>query len=138
MQSLKIDQPDMPDLQFVLMVLALCTSNLPTLNIPEPLQNTIFDRCWSFLHETPPPTDPAERVLDLREGTEVTLEALVNTIRDLLVEAGITEVTWEHLPSEPTQSSTPQARPLIDRLEKLYPDDSPDIADRPPSGEGHA
>ena len=117
MQSLNVDQPDVPDLQFVLMVLALCTSKLPTLNIPEPLQHTVFDRCWSFLNET--------------------LEAMVNTIRDLLIEAGITEVTWEHLPSEPTQSSTPQAGPLIDRLQKLYPD-SPDIVDRPHSGEGHA
>lgn len=137
MQSLHVDRPNMPDLQFVLMMLALCTSNLPTLNIPEPVQHKIFDRCWSFLHESPPPTDPAERVLDLREGTEVTLEAMVNTIRDLLTEANIAEVTWDHQPSEPTQSSTPQANPLIDRLQKLYPD-PPDIADRPPSGEGHA
>lgn len=122
----------MPDLQFVLMVLALCTSGLRSLNVPEPLRTTIFDRCWSFLHESPPPTRPQDRVLDLREGTDVTLEAMVETIRRLLTEAHITTLTWEHSPSETTASSTPDVLPLIERLQKLYPT-PPDVADPPSS-----
>jgi hypothetical protein len=58
MQSLNIDRPGMPDLQFVLMVLALCTSGLKTLNVPESLRDTLFDRCWALIHEGPPPTNP--------------------------------------------------------------------------------
>jgi len=64
--------------------------------------------------------------LDLRAGTDVALEAIVETIRGLLTEAGITIVTWEHPVSEPTRTSTPEALPLIERLQKLYPD-PPDI-----------
>ncbi|MFQ5992522.1 MAG: hypothetical protein ACE5NA_08815 [Nitrospiraceae bacterium] len=122
----------MPDLQFVLVVLALSTSNLPSLNIPVSLQATIFDRCWALMHDSPPPTKAEERVLDLRSGTDVTLEAMVATIRSLLTEAGITTVTWDHPPSEPTRTSTPEALPLIERLQQLYPE-PPDVADRPPS-----
>jgi hypothetical protein len=122
----------MPDLQFVLMVAALCTSELPSLNIPQPLRATIFDRCWALAHGGAPPVDPKERVLDLRGGTEVTLEALVVTIRALLAEAGIARLSWEHPPSEPTRTSTPQALPLIERLQRLYPE-PPDIADPPAS-----
>lgn len=128
MQSLDVHHPGMPDLQFVLMVAALCTSNLSSLNIPEPLRTTIFERCWALVNDRPPPTRAEERVLDLRDGSEVTLEALVETIRSLLTEAGIHTLTWEHPPSEPTRTSTPEALPLIERLEKLYPD-PPDIAD---------
>ena len=128
MQSLDVHHPGMPDLQFVLMVSALCTSNLSSLNIPEPLRVTIFDRCWTLANDRPPPTRAEERVLDLRGGTEVTLEALVETIRSLLTEAGIHTLTWDHPPSEPTRTSTPEALPLIERLNKLYPD-SPEIAD---------
>lgn len=123
----------MPDLQFVLMVVALCTSRLPSLNVPESLRQTIFDRCWALVHEGPPPPRSEERVLDLRGGTEVTLEALVDTIRTALTEAGITILTWDHPPSEPTRSSTPEALPLIERLQQLYPE-PPDIAD--PGGQG--
>jgi len=126
MQSLDIHRPGMPDLQFVLLVVALCTSRLSSLNVPESLRATIFDRCWALVNEGPPPTRPEERVLDLRAGTDVALEAIVETIRGLLTEAGITVVTWEHPVSEPTRTSTPEALPLIERLQKLYPD-PPDI-----------
>lgn len=128
MQSLNVERPGMPDLQFVLMVLALCTSGLKTLNVPEPLRDTLFDRCWALIHEGPPPANPEERILDLRAGTELTLEAMAETIRTLFAEAGITQLTWDHPPSEPTRQSTPEAKPLIDRLQKLYPD-PPDVAD---------
>lgn len=128
MQSLNIHRPGMPDLQFVLMVLALCTSGLKTLNVPESLRATIFDRCWALLNEAPPPTNPDERILDLRAGTELTLEAMAETIRSLFAEAGITQLMWDHPPSEPTRSSTPEAAPLIERLQQLYPQ-PPDIAD---------
>ena len=36
MQTLDIHRPEMPDLQFVLLVTALCTSRLTVLNIPSP------------------------------------------------------------------------------------------------------
>jgi hypothetical protein len=122
MQSLDVHRPGMPDLQFVLMVAALCTSGLASLNVPEDLRVTIFDRCWALVNDGPPPTRREERVLDLRGGTEVTLEALVETIRSLLTEAGIRLLTWDHPPSEPTRASTPEALPLIERLKKLYPE----------------
>lgn len=135
MPSLDIHKPGMPELQFVLMVAALCTSELPSLNIPHPLRATIFDRCWALAHDGPPPVDPKERVLDLRGGTEVTLEALAVTIRTLLTEAGITRLTWDHPPSEPTRTSSPEAKPLIERLQRLYPE-PPDVVDPkdPPAG----
>lgn len=129
MQSLDIQDPGMPDLQFVLMVLALCTSELTSLNVPDPLRSMIFDRCWVLANDSPPPVQPTERVLDLRGGTEVTLEAMVETIRLLLLEAGITRLTWDHPPSVPTRPSTPEALPLIERLQTFYPE-PPDIADR--------
>ena len=132
MQSLDVHNPGMPDLQFVLFVTALCTSELNAINIPEPLRRTIFDRCWALLHESPPPADSEERVLDLRGGTELTLEACVSTIRSLLGDAGISTLRWDHPVSEPTRESTPAAQPLIERLAQLYPD-RPDIVDpRPP------
>jgi hypothetical protein len=128
MQSLDTQDPGMPDLQFVLMVLALCTSDLASLNVPDPLRSRIFDRCWVLANDSPPPVRPEERVLDLRGGTEVTLEAMVETIRLLLLEAGITRLTWDHPPSEPTRPSTPEALPLIERLQAFDPE-PPDIAD---------
>jgi hypothetical protein len=127
MQSLNIDRPGMPDLQFVLMVLALCTSGLKTLNVPESLRDTLFDRCWALIHEGPPPTNPEERILDLRTGTDLTLDAMAETIRHLFAEAGITQLTWDHPPSEPSRPSTPEAKPLIDRLQQFNPE-RPDIA----------
>ncbi len=130
MQSLDITRPGMPDLQFVLMVAALCTSDLPTLNVPEDLRRTVFDRCWALISSDPPPTNPKERVLDLRSGTDLTLEALVATIREIFSAAGITTLTWEHPPSEPTRPSTPEALPLIERLQQLYPN-SPDDPQSP-------
>lgn len=128
MQSLDVQNPGMPDLQFVLFVSALCTANLPTINIPEDLRRTIFDRCWALVHTEAPPPNPPERVLDLRGGTELTLEACVSTIRALLSDAGITTVVWDHPVSEPTRESSPAAIPLIERLNQLYPDD-PDCVD---------
>ena len=128
MPTLDVHELGMPDLQFVLMVAALCTADLPSLNIPQPIRATIFDRCWALAHDGPPPVDPKERVLDLRRGTEITLEALALTIRSLLAEAGISKLTWEHPPSEPTRTSSPEAFPLIERLQKLYPE-PPDVVD---------
>ncbi|HEY5626947.1 MAG TPA: hypothetical protein VIR79_03290 [Nitrospira sp.] len=130
MPSLDIHNPGMPDLQFVLFVSALCTSNIKTINLSDDLRQTIFDRCWALINQGTPPTDPRERVLDLRHGTELTLEACLATIRSLLTEAGIATLTWDHPVSDPTQDSTPAAKPLIDRLSRLYPDD-PDIVDPP-------
>ncbi len=124
MQSLDVNHPGMDDLQFVLVVSALCTSGLPTLNIPESLRTSLFDRCWVLVHEGPPPTDPNARVLDLRGGTDLTLAALVETIRETLAGAGVALLTWDHAPSEPRLPSSPQARPLVDRLHQLYPTQS--------------
>lgn len=122
MQTLDIDRPGMPDLQFALLVTALCTSQLSRLNVPEAVRDTIFNRCWMLIHDGPPPTDPEDRVIDLRPWTEVTLEAMVEIIRTVLTEAGIRTLTWDHPPSDPTRPSTPEAQPLIDRLERLYPE----------------
>jgi hypothetical protein len=74
-------------------------------------------------------------VLDLREGTELTLEACLATIRSLLTDAGIRMLTWDHPVSEPSHESTPAAKPLIDRLAQLYPA-PPEVVDpqNPPSG----
>jgi hypothetical protein len=134
MQSLDLNNPGMPDLQFVLFVSALCTSDLDSLNIPPEVRTAIFDRCWALIHTDPPPTRRQERVLDLRYGDDLTLEACLEAIRSILREAGIHTITWDHPPSEPTRSSTPAAQPLIDRLQQLYPE-GPDIVD--PAG-GHA
>jgi hypothetical protein len=132
MQTLDIHSPEMPNLQFVLLVTALCTSRLTTLNIPYSLRATIFNRCWTLIHESTPPGRPEDRVLDLRPWTELTVEAMVETIRGVLTQAGIQIVAWEHAPSEPTRTSTPEAKPLIERLAQLYP--------RPPeeTDSGHA
>ena len=128
MPSLDIHNPGMPDLQFVLFVSALCTAELETCNASSGLRATIFDRCWALIHTEAPPTDPKARVLDLREGTELTLEACLSTIRSLLTDAGIHTLIWDHPVSEPTRESTPAAKPLIDRLGQLYPE-PPDIVD---------
>jgi hypothetical protein len=121
MQTLDIHHSEMPDLQFVLLVTALCTSRLTALNIPYSLRATIFNRCWTLIHESPPPGRPEERVLDLRPWTELTVEAMVEIIRVGLTEAGIQTLAWDHAPSEPTHTSTPEATPLIERLAQLYP-----------------
>jgi hypothetical protein len=131
-QSLDLQRPGMPDLQFVLMVTALCTSELTSLNVPGDLRQRVFDSCWALVNTDPPPTSPHERVLDLRFGTELTLEALVATIRKLFAEAGISVLRWDHPPSEPTRPSSPEAAPLIDRLQKLYPE-PPAQTDNPSS-----
>ena len=121
MQTLNVNRPGMPDLQFVLLVTALCTSRLTALNIPNGLRTMVFNRCWVLIHESPPPNRPDERVLDLRPWTEMTAEAMAETIRMVLTEAGIKTLVWDHPPSNPTQSSTPAAQPLIDRFGHLYP-----------------
>jgi len=135
MPSLDIQNPGMPDLQFVLFVSALCTADLETCNVSPVLRATIFDRCWALIHTEAPPADPKARVLDLRGGTELTLEACLSTIRSLLTDAGIRMLTWDHPVSEPTHESTPAAKPLIDRLGQLYPE-PPEIVDpeNPASG----
>jgi hypothetical protein len=128
MPSLDVQNSGMPDLQFVLFVSALCTADLATCNVSPELRATIFDRCWALTHTETPPTDPKERVLDLREGTELTLEACLSTIRSLLADIDIRTLTWDHPVSEPTHQSTPEAKPLIDRLGRLYPE-PPEIVD---------
>ncbi|NKB81329.1 MAG: hypothetical protein GKS05_05450 [Nitrospirales bacterium] len=136
MQTLDIQHPDIPDLQFVLLVLALTTSDIPTLNVSTPIRNLVFDRCWALMHDTPPPQVMEERILDLRQGDEVTLEAMVEVIRRTLNDHGLTRLEWDHAPSETTRESTPEAKPLVDRLQKLYPpptepqEESPDPPNR--------
>ncbi len=132
MPSLDVHNPGMPDLQFVLFVSALCTAPLEAINLPQDLRRRIFESCWALVETGPPPEDPKERVLDLRGGTELTLEACASTIRTLLAESGITTLTWDHPVSDPTRESTPAAKPLIERLGRLYPGD-PEIVDPPPS-----
>ena len=46
---------------------------------------------------------------------------MVETIRVGLTEAGIQILAWDHAPSEPTRTSTPEAKPLIERVAQLYP-----------------
>lgn len=130
MPTLDVHNPGMPDLQFVLFVSALCTADLTTINVPQELRRTIFDRCWALIHTDAPPTNPKERVLDLRGGTELTLDACVSTIRSLLFDANITTLVWDHPVSAPRMNSTPEALPLIDRLGQLYPD-QPTVVDPP-------
>ena len=93
MQRLDISQPGMPDLQFVLMVAALCTSDVESFNVPISVRETVFDRCWALLHEGPTPGKKEERVLDLMLGDEVMLEALVTVIRQTFEEHGFSEQT---------------------------------------------
>jgi hypothetical protein len=131
MPQLDVQNPGMPDLQFVLFVSALCTSNLENINVPQALRTSIFDRCWALINTEPPPVDPKERVLDLRHGTDLTLEACLSTIRSLLAEAGITRLVWDHPATDATRESSPAAQPLIDRLGQLYPG-HPEIVDPPP------
>ena len=102
MQSLNIHNPGLPDLQFVLMVVALCTSDLPTLNLSPEVRGIVFDRCWALLNDTPPPSEKEKRVLDLRQGDDTTLEALVQVIRNTFRELGCDRLTWDHVPTEPT------------------------------------
>lgn len=138
MPQLDVHNPGMPDLQFVLFVSALCTSNLEHINVPPAVRTNIFDRCWALVNTEPPPADPAQRVLDLRCGTDLTLEACVSTIRSLLADAGITRLVWDHPVSDPTRESSPAAKPLIDRLGRLYPE-RPDVVDPPSSpSDGHS
>jgi len=127
MQTLDVHDPGLPDLQYVLMVVALCTSDLPTLNLPEDARQTVFNRCWALLHDSPPPTEREKRVLDLRQGDEVTLEALVQVIRNTFTEYGCSQLTWDHPPSEPTQTTSPDAKPLIDRLQHWDPVNPPPV-----------
>lgn len=129
MQTLDIDRPEMPELQFVLLVTALCTSGLVHCNVTEQLRNEIFDRCWILIHEDPAPTTVEERVLDLRSWTEVTLDAMGETIRSMLGDAGIQTLVWDHAPSVTMRMSTPASQPLIERFQQLYPAPS-DLADR--------
>ena len=133
MQSLDVRNPGMPDLQFVLLVLALSTSDLHSLNLTLSGRENLFNRCWALLHETPPPVKKEERVIDLRYGDELTLEAMVQVIQQTLQEQGISQLTWDHPPSEPTRSTTPEAKPLVERLQKLYPIE-PDQSDSSQSG----
>lgn len=131
MQTLDIDRPDMPDLQFVLLVAALCTSGLSSFNVSEALRATIFKRCWMLIHECPPPTTMEEQMLDLRAWTQVTLDAMVEIIQSTLRNAGIRILSWEHPPSETTRISTPASQPLIERFQQLYPAPC-DLADTGP------
>jgi hypothetical protein len=121
MQRLDLSHPGIPDLQFVLMVAALCTSDLESLNAPISVREMVFNRCWALLHEEPVPIKKEDRVLNLMLGDEVMLEALVTVIRQTFQEHGFSELTWEHSPSEPSRESTPEVQPLVERIQKLYP-----------------
>jgi hypothetical protein len=121
MQTLDIHRPEMPDLQFVLLVTALCTSRLTILNIPNTLRTAIFDRCWVLIHDSPPPHRMEARLLDLQPWTELTVEAMAETIRRGLAEAGIHTLMWDHPHTEPARISTPQALIFIDRLSDVFP-----------------
>jgi hypothetical protein len=121
MQRLDLHHSGLPDLQFVLTVAALCTADLESLNAPPSVRDVVFDRCWALLHESPPPREKAQRVLDLRFGDETTLDALVDMIRRTFEEYGYTELTWREAASPPTKETTPEAKPLVERLEKWYP-----------------
>ena len=121
MQTLDIERPGMPDLQFVLLVAALCTSELPQCNVPAALRATIFDRCWMLIHEGQAPSKVEERVLELRVWTDVTLDAMLETILSVLRTAGIRTLAWEHRSSETTHSTTAATQPSIERLQLLYP-----------------
>jgi hypothetical protein len=116
MQTLDIHRPEMPELQFVLLVTALCASRLTPLNIPYTLRTVMFDRCWVLIHDSPPPRRLEAQVLDLRSCTELAVEAMAETIRAGLTEAGIHTLAWDHPLGEPTQTSTPNVQTLIDRL----------------------
>ena len=131
MQTLDVNHPGLPDLQFVLMVLALCSSELESLNIPESLRVSLFDRCWAMLHDEPSPAQKEKRILDLREGHELALQAMVDVIRSTLNERRITVLRWDHPSSAPSQKSTPEALPLVERVQLLYPASS-DSPDAPP------
>jgi hypothetical protein len=121
MQTLNIHRSEMPDLQFVLLVTALCTSRLTTLNIPHALRTTIFDRCWVLIHDSPPPRRMEARLLDLQPWTELTVEAMAETIRRGLAEAGIHTLMWDHPPGEPARISMPEPLIFIDSLSDVFP-----------------
>jgi hypothetical protein len=72
-------------------------------------------------------------VLDLRPWTEVTVEAMAETIRRGLAEAGIHTLMWDHPHTEPARISTPQALIFIDRLSDVFP--RPSEAKHMPSAE---
>jgi hypothetical protein len=74
-----------------------------------------------LMHESPPPVKSQERVLDLKHSDDITLEALVQVIRQTFEEYGFLELTWDHPPSEPTRESTPEASPLVERLQQWEP-----------------
>jgi hypothetical protein len=131
MPTLDVNHPGIPDLQFVLLVLALCTSELENLNLPESLRRSLFDRCWAMLHGEAAPKHKEGRILDLRAGDELALQAMVDLIRSALNELGISKLTWDHPPSPPSQKGTPAALPLVERLQQLYPPPF-DLPDRPP------
>ncbi|TKB55566.1 MAG: HU family DNA-binding protein [Nitrospira sp.] len=57
---------------------------------------------------------PAKRVLKFR---------VAKAAKDAIL-----GLTWDHPVSEPTHQSTPEAKPLIDRLGRLYPE-PPEIVD---------
>lgn len=127
MSTLNIKDPGLPDLQFVLMVAALCTAEIPTMNAPEEVRRLVFDRCWALIQDTPPPEEPKDRVLNLRNGDEVTLEALVEVIQGTFTDHGYNELIWEHEPSEPTQTPNPEIQPLLDRLQAWDPVNPPPV-----------
>ena len=143
MQTLDIHRPEMPDLQFVLLVTALCTSRLTVLNIPAALRTTIFDRCWVLIHDSPPPRRADARVLDLRPWTELTVEAMAEIIRAGLTDAGIHMLAWDHKPSQPTHDGTADGDIFIDRLtgftleaSESASTEATDGTGKPPSEEG--
>ena len=121
MQRLDLRNPGLPDLQFVLMIGALCTADLESVNVPQSVRDLVFNRCWALLHADPPPEKKSERVLNLLMGDEVTIEALVHVIRNTFEEHGFLELTWDQPPTSSTRETTPEALPLVERFGKLFP-----------------
>ena len=66
-----------------------------------------------------------------KKWDEVALDALVEVICGTLNAQGYSQMIWDHVPSEPTQSTSPDAKPLIDRLQYWDPAHPPPV-DEPP------
>ena len=76
------------------------------------------------------PGPPDQLVVAQPFGSPVNL-AMVDVIRSTLNERGIAVLRWDHPPSPPSQKSTLEALPLVERVQLLYPASS-DNPDGPP------
>src|SRR5438445_12476130 len=113
MQTLDVENPGLPDLQFVLMVLALCTSDLEAVNVPDAVRRTVFDRCWALIHNTPPLDRKEDLVLDMRDEKEMTVEAMVELYTSTYAAHGNKQLACYPSTQEPPPHETPEAVPLV-------------------------